>query len=110
MHAEVQIDGTPLMLSDEMPAFGTKSAATLGGSPMVIHHYTQDVDAVFTRATGAKGKALMPVADMFWGGRYGSVLDPAGIPWGVATHKEDLTPAQMQERMNTTVAKDPPAS
>lgn len=114
MHVAMFIGDSALILSDEMPAFGTKSAATLGGSPVMIHHYTKDVDGVFAKATAAKAKALMPVADAFWGDRYGAVVDIAGIPWGFATHKEDVTPEQMLERMKkgptSKAAKDAPAS
>jgi PhnB protein len=99
MHAELTFGDSTLMLSDELPAMGGKSPTTLGGSPVGVVMYTPDVDAAFAQATGAGGTAAMPVTAMFWGDRYGAVVDPAGYTWGVATHVEDVTPEQMQERM-----------
>ncbi len=99
MHAEVVIGDSILMFSDENPAQGSKSALTLGGSPVTLMMYGTDVDAAFARATTAGAKAVVPVTDMFWGDRYGAVLDISGFHWGLATHKEDVTPEQMSERM-----------
>jgi len=99
MHAELQIGNSVLMLSDEYPEVGAKSAASLGGTPVSLMMYTEDVDAAFAKATAAGGKSAMPVTDMFWGDRFGMVVDAAGFPWGIATHKEDLTPEQITERM-----------
>lgn len=104
LHAGLQFGDSRLMLGDEFPGTGVKSATTLGGSPVVLHLYTTDTDATFARATAAGAKTTMPVADMFWGDRYGAVTDPAGFTWGLATHKEDLTPAQMNERMQAEMA------
>jgi len=95
------------MLSDEFPEMGAKSALTLGGSPVALHFYVNDADAQFNKATSAGGKAAMPLTDMFWGDRYGGVIDPAGFFWGVATHKEDLTPEQIGERMKAAMAQQP---
>jgi len=75
-----------------------------------IHFYVTDADAQFNKATGAGGKANMPMADVFWGDRYGTVTDPAGFTWGLATHKEDLTPEQMAERMKATMAQPKPTT
>ncbi len=105
MHAELELGDSKLMLSDEYPEMGGKSALTLGGSPVSLHHYTTDADAAFAKLVGAGGKPAMPLADVFWGDRYGAVVDPAGFTWGVATHKVDLTPEQMAERMKAEMAK-----
>ncbi len=108
MHATLELGDSKLMLSDEFPEMGgCKSAVTLGGSPVAIHHYTTDTDATFTKLTAAGAKTLMPVADMFWGDRYGAAVDPSGFMWGVATHKEDLTPEQMGERMKAEMQAQP---
>jgi PhnB protein len=106
MHAELTFGDSVLMLSDEAPAMGSKSAKTLGGSPVNVVMYTPDADATFAAATQAGGTAAAPVTVMFWGDRYGAIVDPVGFTWGVATHIEDVTPEQMQERM---AAQQPPA-
>lgn len=105
MHAEISIGDSFLMLSDEMPGM-SKSAKTLAGSPVALMLYTPDVDAAMTTATGAGGTAVMPVSDMFWGDRYGAIVDVAGYLWGIATHKEDLTPEEIAERAKAAM---PPA-
>jgi uncharacterized glyoxalase superfamily protein PhnB len=97
-HAEIRVGDTPLMLSDENPAWGTKSAATLGGSPISLHIYVADTDAAFQRAVAAGCKVVMPPADMFWGDRYAKVLDPDGIQWGIATNKETVAPEELERR------------
>ncbi len=107
MHAELMIGDSRIMLNDEMPEMGTKSAKTLGGSPVGIMMYTVDVDIAFTRATNAKAAPAMPVTDMFWGDRYGAVVDGEGYFWGLATRVENLTPEEMAERMK---AQAPPQS
>lgn len=104
LHAVLEFGDSKLMLADEFPEMGSKSATTLGGSPVAIHYYVNDADATFAKLTGAGAKTLMPLADMFWGDRYGAAVDPAGFTWGVATHKEDLTPEQIAERMKAQEA------
>jgi uncharacterized glyoxalase superfamily protein PhnB len=99
IHAELRIGDSPLFLMDEVPAMGSKSPLALGGSPFVIHLYVENVDAAFERATKAGATVEMPVADQFWGDRYGMVADPFGHHWSLATHKEDLTPQEMAQRM-----------
>ena len=99
MHALIRIEGSAVMLVDEMPewcAFGPKS---LKGSPVTIHLYVPDVDAVVARAVAAGAKITMPVADMFWGDRYGKIEDPFGHHWSVGTHIRDVTPEEMQQAM-----------
>jgi len=113
MHAALEFGDSRLMLGDEMLDMldmGAKSATTLGGSPVAIHFYTPDVDATFTKVTGAGARSAMPVADMFWGDRYGAVTDPSGFMWGIATHKEDVTPQQMGERLKADMAKQKPTT
>lgn len=99
MHAEVQIGDSILMLSDEFPEMGATSPATLGGSPVQIMIYVDNVDSAFDAAVQAGATIKQPVQDMFWGDRFGEITDPSGHPWGLATHKEDLTPEQIAERM-----------
>ena len=99
MHAELKIGDSIIFLSDEMPMPGSvKSPQSLGGSTCTLNVYVPNVDAVFKQAIAAGGKESMPVADQFWGDRYGTLVDPFGYSWGIATHKEDLSPAEMRER------------
>jgi PhnB protein len=104
MHAELKIGDRILMLGEESPEMGSPSPQTLGGSPVSIMHYVKDVDAVFARAVAAGAKSLFPPADMFWGDRYGQVVDPFGHRWSIATHKADLTPKQMAKGMDEWMA------
>jgi len=104
MHAELKIGDRILMLGDESPEMGSPSPQTLGGSAVALMHYVKDVDAVFARAVAAGAKPLFPPADMFWGDRYGQVVDPFGHRWSIATHKADLTPKQMAKGMDEWMA------
>jgi uncharacterized glyoxalase superfamily protein PhnB len=83
-----------------MPDCGALGPKSLKGSPVTIHMYVEDVDAAVAQAVAAGATVTMPVADMFWGDRYGQVEDPFGHRWSVATHKRDVTPAEMQEAMS----------
>jgi len=103
MHAELHIAGCTISLSDEFPEMKSKSASTLGGSPVRLTLYCLDVDMVFDRAVKAGARSLEPVADMFWGDRFGRLIDPFGHEWSLATHKEDLTPEQMRERAKVSL-------
>lgn len=105
MHAEVKIGDSILMLADEWPEAGQKSATTIGGSAVALHLYTENADAVFAKATEAAAKPAMPMSDAFWGDRYGAVIDPAGYMWGIATHTEDVTEAEMAERMKAQMSQ-----
>ena len=98
MHAELKIGDSIVMLADESPGMGCRSPESLGGSTASLHLYVKDVDAAFKRALAAGAQARMPVADMFWGDRYGKVADPFGHEWGLATHKEDLSPEEIGRR------------
>jgi uncharacterized glyoxalase superfamily protein PhnB len=98
MHAEMRIGNSTIMLTDENPKWEMKSPSTLGGSPVSIHLYVKDADKVFQRAVDAGCTAIMPIMDAFWGDRYGKVVDPYGYQWGIATHKEDLSPEETGRR------------
>jgi PhnB protein len=98
MHAEIRIGDSVVMLSDEFPQMGAKSPQSLGGTPVNIFLYVEDVDAWFKRATAAGCTAEQPPTDMFWGDRYGKLSDPFGHSWSLATHKEDVAPEEMGKR------------
>lgn len=99
MHAMLKIGDSMVMLSDEYPEWDSKSPTTLKGTAAALMIYVPNVDASFAQAVNDKATAQMPVTDMFWGDRYGELTDPFGHRWGIATHKEDLTPEQISERM-----------
>ena len=99
MHAQVRIEGSAVMLVDEMPEWGAFGPKSLKGSPVTIHLYVENADAVFARAIGAGAKVTMPLADMFWGDRYGKLEDPFGHHWSVATHIRDVTPEEAHQAM-----------
>lgn len=103
-HAEVRIGDSHVMLGQECPAWGNKSPLTLGGSPVGLCVYLPDVDAAFARAVSAGAKVDRPVEDQFYGDRSGTVTDPFGHKWTLATHVEDMTPAEMQRRMDAWIA------
>jgi uncharacterized glyoxalase superfamily protein PhnB len=98
MHASLRIGDSVIMLNDEFPNYGALSPVALNGSPVTIHLYVTDVDAVFNRAVAAGATARMPVADMFWGDRYGKLTDPFGHHWSIATRKEIVSPAELEKR------------
>ena len=97
-HAEIKIGDSAIMLADEFPELGHKSPQTLGGSPVSLLIYVEDVDTVFAQAIATGGVEDRPVEDKFYGDRGGSLVDPFGHIWHIATHIEDLSPEQMQER------------
>jgi PhnB protein len=99
MHASLRIGDSTLMLVDEMPEHGALGPKALKGSPVTIHLYVENADATVEQAVAAGAKVTMPVADMFWGDRYGQLEDPFGHRWSVATHKRDLTPEEIQDAM-----------
>lgn len=98
MHAALKIGDSIFMLTDEFPDFGCLSPLSLNGSATTIHIYTEDVDAAFERAVGAGAKVTMPLADQFWGDRYGQVTDPFGHHWTLAAHKEELSDEEVEKR------------
>ena len=97
MHALVRIGDSMLMLADHFPEFGAPPIAE-GHWPVILNLYVPDADACFEKAIAAGCEVKFPLADQFWGDRYGHVKDPFGFTWAIATHKEDLTAAEMQER------------
>lgn len=97
-HAELQIGDSVIMLADEVPQMDARGPRTVGGSPVSLLVYVEDVDSVFDRAVQAGAKALRPVEDKFYGDRSGSFEDPFGHRWDVASHVEDVPPAEMAER------------
>lgn len=99
MHAELRIGTSMLMLGDENPERGALSPKTVGGSPVSVFIYTEDVDALFARAVAAGAQGVAPPDDMFWGDRFAQVVDPFGHTWAMATHKEDVSPEEMGRRM-----------
>ena len=98
-HAELKIGDSPIMLADESTEMGYKSPTTLGGSPVSIMIYVDDVDTIFKQAIGAGGKEQKAVQDQFYGDRSGTLTDPFGHVWHVATHVEDVSPQEMEKRM-----------
>jgi uncharacterized glyoxalase superfamily protein PhnB len=105
MHAEMKIGNSHVMINDEMPDYGALSPQTIGGTAVTLHLYVNDVDAFFKRAIQAGAKEEMAVADMFWGDRYGKLVDPFGHKWSIATHKEDVSPEEMGRRMEKEFGK-----
>ena len=99
MHAMIRIGNSPVMLVDEFPEWGSFGPKSLKGSPVTIHLYVEDVDSVVARAVAAGAKVTMPVADMFWGDRYGKLEDPFGHQWSVATHLRDVSEEEMRQAM-----------
>jgi uncharacterized glyoxalase superfamily protein PhnB len=99
MHAMIRIGDSAVMLVDEFPEMGSLSPKSLKGSPVTIHLYVENVDAIVERAVKAGAKITMPVADMFWGDRYGQLVDPFGHHWSVGTHIRDVSMEEMQQAM-----------
>jgi uncharacterized glyoxalase superfamily protein PhnB/uncharacterized protein YndB with AHSA1/START domain len=104
-HAEIRLGDSLIMLSDEFPEYGGKGPQALGGSPVNLHLYVEDVDAFFKRALVAGAKQREPVKDQFYGDRAGRLEDPFGHLWWVATHKEDVSPEELRRRMQAMPAK-----
>jgi PhnB protein len=98
-HAELEIGDSLIMLADEYPDMDVLGPKTVGGTPVTLHVYVEDADAVFDRAVDAGAKALRPVEDKFYGDRSGEFEDPFGHRWSVATHVEDVPPEEMEKRM-----------
>ena len=104
-HAELRIGDSVVMLSEENEAWGTKSPLALGGSPMFLMAYVDDVDAAFRRALAAGATEVRPVADQFYGDRSGTLKDPYGHQWTLSTHVEDVSEAEAQRRMEAEFGK-----
>ena len=98
-HAELTLGESVFMLADEYPEIGVRGPRSVGGTPVAIHVYVEDVDATFDRAIKAGATTLRPVENKFYGDRGGEFEDPFGHRWSIATHIEDLSPEEMQKRM-----------
>ena len=97
-HAELEIGNSVIMLADEHPDMDFRGPASIGGTSVTLHLYVPDVDATFSKATAAGATPVRPVQDQFYGDRSGSVRDPFGHVWYIATHKEDLTTEELRRR------------
>jgi PhnB protein len=106
-HAELKFADCTIMVNDEFPEMGGKSAETLGGSPVTLMLYVEDVDAVFQRAIAAGATAKQPPEDMFWGDRFSRLVDPFGNNWSLATHLEDVSPDEMKRRVDEAMKQAP---
>jgi PhnB protein len=98
-HAEIEVAGSRVMLADEMPEWGNRGPESLGGATGGLCVYVPDVDAAFAKAVAAGAKVFKPVQDQFYGDRSGTVVDPFGHNWTLATHIEDVSVEEMQRRM-----------
>jgi len=103
-HAELKIGDSHVMLSDPFPQASTTPPKELGGTSASIFMYVEDVDAVVQKAVAAGATVTMEVEDQFWGDRFGSITDPFGHNWSIATHIEDLTPEEIEERGKAAMA------
>ncbi len=104
-HAEIRIGDSVIMLSDEVQGSTVRSPQSLGGTSASIFVYLEDVDSVFKRAEAAGAKVVMPLANQIWGDRYGTLTDPFGHVWSLATHVEDVAPEEFSKRMKEMMAK-----
>jgi PhnB protein len=104
-HAEIQIGDSKVMLGDENPDFGNKSPQALGGTPGGLCIYVEDCDGVFEKALASGATVMKPMADQFYGDRSGTVIDPFGHAWTIATHVEDVAAEEMQKRMDAMAAQ-----
>ena len=105
-HGELEIGGARVMLSEEVSDWGNHSPRTLGGTPVSITIYVRNADALFERALKAGARSERPMADQFYGDRMGTLIDPFGHRWSIATHKEDVTFREMQKRMDRMFHED----
>lgn len=102
-HAELEIGTGLVMLADEFPALGFRGPKTLGGSPVMLHFYVENVDDVFRRAVAAGATVVRPVVDQFYGDRSGMFTDPFGHVWNISTHIEDVSPEEMDRRSKASM-------
>jgi uncharacterized glyoxalase superfamily protein PhnB len=107
MHASLQIGDSMIMLNDEFPGMGAKSPSSLNGSPVTVHLYVKNADALYQRALSAGAKVIMEIQNTFWGDRYGVVVDPFGHMWSIATRIEVVSPKAMAKRMAEMQAPEP---
>lgn len=104
-HAEIQIGNAKIMLADQFDDMGNVSPKQLGGSPVSFVVYIEDVDSAYEQAVAAGCQAQEAITDKFWGDRMGSVVDPFGYQWSLATHIEDVSPEELQKRMEVALAE-----
>ena len=104
-HAELMIGDSKIMLSDEFPEMKSLSPTTIGGSPVSLYLYVEDVDKTFNLAVAEGGKSLFPVEDRFYGDRHGSIQDPFGHIWSISTHIKDLTKEEMKKAVEEAFSK-----
>ena len=104
-HAELLIGDSKIMLSDEFPEMKSLSPTTIGGSPVSLYLYVEDVDKTFNLAVTEGGKSLFPVQDRFYGDRHGTIQDPFGHIWSIATHVKDLTKEEMKKAAEEAFSK-----
>ena len=105
MHAELRIGDSTVMLADEFPGMGAKGPQALGGSPVVLNVYMENIDKIFNQAVAAGATVTMPLSNQFWGDRYGQIKDPFGHSWALGQHIEDVAPAEMERRANEAFAQ-----
>jgi len=110
IHAELTLRGTTLMLGPEMPQMGSRSAKTLGGSPVTLYILVDKVDQVVAKAVKLGATQKGPVMDMFWGDRVGTIVDPEGNTWMVSTHVSDPTDQEMKKKMKEMMSQSAGAS
>lgn len=110
MHAELTLRGTTLMLGPENPAWGSRTAKSVGASPASLFLYVEDVDKVVSKALSLGATAQKPVMDMFWGDRCGTIVDPDGYTWMVGTHKAEPTVKEMKAKMLEQMRPQPTAT
>ena len=106
-HAELEIGDSLVMLADEFPEMGFRSPKTVGGTPVSLHVYVPNVDEVFGRAVDAGARPLRPVENQFYGDRLGTIEDPFGHVWSIATHVEDVAPEEMKRRSEAMMKQKP---
>ena len=104
-HAELKIGDSRIMLADEFPEMDARGPQTIGGTPVGLAIYVEDADAMTARAVSAGGKVLRPIQDQFYGDRSATIADPFGHKWTIATHKEDVSPEEIQKRAAAMFAK-----
>jgi PhnB protein len=104
-HAELKIGDSMIMMADEFPGSASRSPKSMGGTCAGVFLYVTDVDAMFQKAVDAGAKVEMPLANQFWGDRYGKLTDPFGHSWSMATHVEDVAPEEMKKRMKEAMSK-----
>jgi len=107
-HAEVKIGEGVVMLADESSEMGNKSPSAFGGTPVSLMFYVPDVDKLFAKATAAGAEVKIPLKDQFYGDRSATLVDPFGHIWTIATHKEDVSPAEMAKRMKEVMSSQKP--